>query len=198
MDYNNYLKSDKWKRKRRNKINVSSQKCCAICLSRNNLQVHHLSYKPNLDDVPNWDLRILCDTCHKTTHELIDSGDIKFDNLRRKRENHNNRFRITLKAVRKKLGLSVQKFDLAILKIKEYKRLSNKKFQVLHPETTQVLTEEILDSGKSIQGAWNLAQLRLFGFNNFTKGWKWMIIGSEWPSETIAQFLFLKNNHLKT
>ncbi len=39
---------------------------------------------------------------------------------------------------------------------------------------------------------------RLFGFKNFPKaGWQDMIIGQEWPKETITQFLYLKNKHLK-
>lgn len=82
-------------------------------------------------------------------------------------------------------------------KYQKYRRLSKKEFKVQCPNDTQVLTKEIVEDGKSKNGAWNLAQFRLFGFTNFPKkGWKDMIIGQEWPKEIISQFLYLKNKHL--
>jgi len=192
-NYQKYLESDEWKKKRRGKFAVSKNKCCAICLSVENLQVHHLSYKNNLDEVPNWDLRILCNTCHQATHDLINSGKIKFT-----KNTHNHRFSITKNAVKKHLGLYTTKHDKALLKIKGYRQLSRSVFKIVNPEIVEVLTSEIIERGKSRHGAWNLAQFRLFGFDNFPKkGWKQMIIGQEWPRETISQFLYLKNRHLK-
>lgn len=197
MNYNNYLQSNKWKQKRKNKYRKTENKRCSICYSDQNLHVHHLRYKPNLDEVESYDLRILCNTCHETTHELINSGKIKF-----KKINHTYRFTVIRDAVTNHLGLSFSEKITKRQKIfneirKNYNCLSRKPFKISHPEIVQVLTKKIIDTGKSKSGAWNLAQLRLFGFTNFPKkGWQSMLIGQEWPREIISQFLFLKNKHL--
>lgn len=195
MSYNDYLKSKDWKQKRSTKYSKSKTKRCAICYSDESLQVHHLIYRPDLKDTESSDLRILCGICHETAHELINSGKIKF-----KTTKHTHRFSRTKNAVIKHLGLeTITKKKQIYLDIKDnYNCLSRKPFKINHPEITQVLTKKIIDAGKSKRGCWNLAQFRLFGFENFPKkNWQFMVIGQEWPKEVITQFLFLKNKHLR-
>lgn len=61
-----------------------------------------------------------------------------------------------------------------------------------------LLTNEILNEGKSCNGGWSLSQFRLFGFDTFPKkDWKDIVCSQEWPKETIDQFLYLKDKHLK-
>ena len=59
------------------------------------------------------------------------------------------------------------------------------------------VTKDILESGKSKRGGWSLKQLRLFGITEFKKGWKSKLTDSNFPEETIAEFLALKDTHLK-
>lgn len=66
------------------------------------------------------------------------------------------------------------------------------------------VTQEILEAGMSLRGAWNLAQLKaLLPVCEFerayawpAKGWKSRLIGSEVKKEQIDEFLRLKNRHL--
>lgn len=103
MKYTDYLKSKDWKDKREAKLNrkLGSKKRCAICSGKENLQVHHLSYRNDLSKVEQKDLRILCDRCHYMTHKLFKEGKIIF-----KSKNHHSRFVITKTAVKKALGLN--------------------------------------------------------------------------------------------
>ncbi len=196
--YEQYLQSDDWKQKRKTKYRKSRTKKCAICMDWESLEVHHLIYKPNLKDIENSDLRILCNRCHKAVHELINSKVIKF-----KSDNHNSRFATIKNHVKKHLHLYPTKEERKqrrkdrdrSLKTKTNER---KPFVVEYPEITQLLTVEIMIKGRSWNGGYSLNQLRLFGFNNFPKkGWQDMIIGQEWAKEIVNQFLFLKNKHLK-
>lgn len=61
-----------------------------------------------------------------------------------------------------------------------------------------IVTEEILESGKSINGSWGKAQLKCFGFDGLQKGWKDLIIGKEIPDENVEQFIKLKNAHVSS
>jgi len=196
--YNKYLQSDDWKNKRKTKYRRARNRKCAICMSWKNLHVHHLIYKPNLADVKNSDLRVLCETCHKATHDLINSGVIKF-----RSDKHNSRFATIKNHVKKHLKLYPDKEERKQRRKERDKHLQSKNrrtrklFVVKHPEITQILTDEIINRGMSKNGGWSLKQLRLFGFTKFTKGWKWMVVGQEFPRELIIQFLYLKNKHLK-
>jgi hypothetical protein len=62
---------------------------------------------------------------------------------------------------------------------------------------TIILTEEILEKGKSRNGAWSAAQVKLFGISEFRKGWKKNIVGHSFPSAIIQRFLNLKDKHLE-
>jgi len=197
-NYKKYLESDDWKQKRKTKYRKSRTKKCAICMAWEDLHVHHLIYKPNLKDVENCDLRILCARCHKVTHDLIDSGVIKF-----RSEKHNSRFSTIKNHVKIHLDLYPTKEERQLKRKERDAYLKTKSepkkiFKVEHPEIVEVLTEKHLIRGLSKMGGYSLAQLRLFGFDNFPKkGWQKMVIGQEWPKETVSQFINLKNKHLK-
>ncbi len=60
-----------------------------------------------------------------------------------------------------------------------------------------ILTDEILDKGKSIRGSWNEAQLKILGTTTSNnKGWKKDVLGKEFTEEQINEFLSLTNSHL--
>lgn len=54
------------------------EKRCAICGSTTSIDLHHLFYRQNLEDVQTSDLRWLCRRCHNRAHELINSKVLKF------------------------------------------------------------------------------------------------------------------------
>lgn len=60
-----------------------------------------------------------------------------------------------------------------------------------------LLSEEILDKGKSIKGGWSMAQLQVFGILELRKGWKSKILNKEYSKEEISRFITLKDKHLK-
>lgn len=66
--YKLYLQSDDWRQKKKSKL--SKNKNCAICNSKESLDIHHIFYR-NWYDVENSDLRILCRKCHFTCHDLM-------------------------------------------------------------------------------------------------------------------------------
>ena len=60
-----------------------------------------------------------------------------------------------------------------------------------------ILTNEILEQGKSSNGAWSAKQLNLLGESYpLRQGWKSRILGQDVPVETIEEFLALKDAHL--
>jgi len=65
-EYKQYLKSDKWKRKRYAVLQRDGFRCVR-CGSKNNLQVHHKTYR-NIFNEPLSDLITLCKKCHKKQH----------------------------------------------------------------------------------------------------------------------------------
>lgn len=66
VDYNNYIKSDKWHWIREEKFKKAGYKC-EICGAVKNLDVHHVTYK-RLGREKMSDLAVLCRKCHKTLH----------------------------------------------------------------------------------------------------------------------------------
>ncbi len=61
-----------------------------------------------------------------------------------------------------------------------------------------ILTTQILEDGKSINGGWSYAQLKALGTSmKRNKGWKRKIIGTDIPKAKIDKFLSLKDAHLK-
>ena len=81
MVYKDYLKTEHWKNTRRLKVGANKfmdKYFCAICGSKVNLQVHHLTYK-NIGNEVNKTLRIVCGRCHEILSSLpkpIGSGRI--------------------------------------------------------------------------------------------------------------------------
>lgn len=59
-----------------------------------------------------------------------------------------------------------------------------------------IITDEIIEKGKSINGGWNKKQLEVIGVTSMTKGWKKRIIGKHISSERVAEYLRLKDSHL--
>ncbi len=59
-----------------------------------------------------------------------------------------------------------------------------------------ILTDEILEKGKSKNGAWSMDQLNQLGVFELKKGWKKRIIGQNFKQESIKKFLDLKDKHL--
>ena len=66
--YNNYLKSEHWQDTRKKALRNGHYRC-AICGSKNHLQVHHLTYK-NIYHEKDGDLKVLCKSCHSREHML--------------------------------------------------------------------------------------------------------------------------------
>lgn len=102
MIYKDYLNSKDWKQKKTTKEErkFGSKKRCAICASKEKLNIHHLNYK-NLTDVEQKDLVILCNRCHFLAHKLYKEGKFHFKNT-----NPISRYVILKCAVKKELGIT--------------------------------------------------------------------------------------------
>lgn len=68
VSYYDYIKSDKWKELTK-KFKLFKGSKCEKCLSKNNLQTHHIHYK-NLGNESFYDLMLLCGDCHKKEHGI--------------------------------------------------------------------------------------------------------------------------------
>ncbi len=66
-DYEEYLRSEKWKQKRTAVLNRDSG-ICQACLSSEADQVHHLTYDRIFDE-PLFDLVAICQPCHEQLHK---------------------------------------------------------------------------------------------------------------------------------
>ena len=69
MDYAQYLQSDHWKEVRLKRLKID-ENACAICKSKNNLNVHHISYKNLGNEDVETDLITLCHPCHAMLHRV--------------------------------------------------------------------------------------------------------------------------------
>ena len=67
IDYKEYIKSNKWKKKRKELID-SIGYACEQCGVEHHLHVHHKTYK-NLGNEPLKDLQLLCRMCHLSKHD---------------------------------------------------------------------------------------------------------------------------------
>lgn len=70
--YANYLKSSAWIIRREKRLAMGGYRC-AHCKTKNNLQVHHLTYERIFNEEPQ-DLLPLCDTHHSLAEKLIRFG----------------------------------------------------------------------------------------------------------------------------
>lgn len=66
--YNAYLRSDSWKR-RREKVLRRAGGTCEACLERPAVQVHHVTYE-HIFNEPCFELRAVCIQCHDAITEL--------------------------------------------------------------------------------------------------------------------------------
>ena len=94
MNYQEYLKTEHWKKLRAKKRKRKKKRVCAICGYDKNLETHHLAYK-NLYDVKSSDLRVLCRGCHSLVHLLMKEKKIVF-----RKSSHYYRFYYIKKMVR--------------------------------------------------------------------------------------------------
>lgn len=63
-----------------------------------------------------------------------------------------------------------------------------------------ILTEEIIEKGKSSRGGWSNQQWRALGVTNKqlrVSGWKYDILGTDIEVSKIKEFLDLKDSHFK-
>lgn len=67
--YDDYLRSDEWRKLRQQVIDRDGGEC-VICGNRDNLHVHHLNYKEGIDE-DGANLVTLCQECHHKVHEIV-------------------------------------------------------------------------------------------------------------------------------
>lgn len=69
VDYYTYLRTDKWRNKARERLQLDGYKCkaCGRSSDQVTLNVHHLTYR-NIGHEPLDDLITLCKDCHKNHH----------------------------------------------------------------------------------------------------------------------------------
>ena len=61
-----------------------------------------------------------------------------------------------------------------------------------------IITNELIEEGKSSKGGWNNEQFKCLGELKFAvKGWKKRVIGTEVSKDAIKRFLELKDLHIK-
>ena len=81
ITYNQYLKSSHWyKLKIRFRNSAYSKGCCYICGNKNNLNIHHKTYRRIGNEKLN-DLLELCQKCHEEVHLLEKCSDARQFNL---------------------------------------------------------------------------------------------------------------------
>jgi hypothetical protein len=93
LRYQEYLKSDDWKKKRRKKlVQLKKRRAakCSVCGRTKDLHVHHVQYKC-LVDIENRDLKMLCSRCHQIAHALIKADALGIRPKDRSRSGHISR-----------------------------------------------------------------------------------------------------------
>ena len=69
MEYFEYLKSDRWSRKRIDALRRAKNRC-QICNSKGKLNVHHRTYERIFKEAKE-DLVVLCERCHELFHNIM-------------------------------------------------------------------------------------------------------------------------------
>lgn len=90
MDYEAYLRSPEWDRRRRDAIARAKGSCRGCKTRRRSLEVHHISYERLGAEWPQ-DLVVLCTDCHAKVHVIHKQGEISLEEatrsyLKRRRE----------------------------------------------------------------------------------------------------------------
>ena len=70
MTYEEYLKTDHWRKKRTEAKDVFGWSCI-LCESGEDLQVHHRHYRTLGRELPAHDLGVLCGDHHKMYHDIL-------------------------------------------------------------------------------------------------------------------------------
>jgi 5-methylcytosine-specific restriction endonuclease McrA len=105
LSYYDYLHSDEWQRKRRQRLKLDGYRC-QMCGSGTNVQVHHISYDNLRKDAEIDDLVTLCRACHAKVH----STDLAIP----KGQRNNRLYTLAVKALRKhNRTLAWELFDVA-------------------------------------------------------------------------------------
>ena len=89
MNYTQYLRSDKWKLKRK-LLFKKNGKWCQECRSTNKLQVHHIRYDNLFNESLN-ELKVLCRSCHERQHNIKTPFQIKLQKIDRKKAKRKRR-----------------------------------------------------------------------------------------------------------
>lgn len=58
-----------------------------------------------------------------------------------------------------------------------------------------IITPQIMEAGKSVNGGWNLEQVKCLGYKGWEYKWKRKAIGKDVPEEDVKRFLMLKDAH---
>lgn len=69
MPYNEYLKTEHWKKIRKRALKKAKY-ACRLCNSKENLNVHHRTYKRKGAEIPS-DIIVLCESCHGKFHDKV-------------------------------------------------------------------------------------------------------------------------------
>ena len=109
MTYEEYLKTEAWQEKRKQRLEIDEYKC-RFCNSQENLTVHHISYERVGDEDVSFDLITLCWPCHQELHRIIDSEKPRVDALNKQFENEAS---AVLKAISEKY------IDICVLHLAE-------------------------------------------------------------------------------
>jgi len=85
MQYSQYLGTSHWKEKRQ-EVFIKQGKCCRICGSDQNINIHHRRYKHDGKSILykelNQNLLVICRDCHGLWHKLHGFQKIPFPHLR--------------------------------------------------------------------------------------------------------------------
>lgn len=153
-----YLKSDSWRKLKKLKESKSIKRCI-VCHTTQNIDLHHLVYKPNLNDIKPSELRWLCRRCHEKAHELIASGEIVMDRSKGRRHLGST----TQYRVRKALGIPMYKEKSNLMPI------ADSKYDM----------EATVESLKTAKGGWTRRSLESLGVPwPPPKGWKRKLIAT--------------------
>lgn len=74
-EYLQYLKSEKWQRKRKQRLEIDDYRCCmcgTVGNMENKIEVHHMNYKTNFGSEDAYkELVCLCHSCHILVHRML-------------------------------------------------------------------------------------------------------------------------------
>jgi len=174
--YAEYLGSEAWEQKRKQRLAISNWKCAA-CGSGHQLQVHHLTYERIFNEEMA-DLLPLCEYHHAAAEELIRAG--------------------TLKRTGNPMALATETVRLVLTYGKQVvkpKQQSNVKPSVQIPRnaTAVMLTKQLIHSAGRNGIGFNKVQLAVLGVSwPPRKNWLRKLIGTKISREQWEKFVALR------